>query len=114
MGWLFLLDTQTVPRSSGERDPIPVHFGVVIAEPAFGDEFERLRVDFGVGVHHVCSHSDRGVFGDGPLLVLECDIWGAARETTHDTEAQTLFNYQLLAKNLCKFQVGGFVTEDLL
>ena len=32
------------------------------------------------------------VSGDDPLLVLECDIWGAARKAAHDSKAQTVLH----------------------
>ncbi len=60
-------------------------------------------------MHHVCSHSNRSIFGNSPLLVFERNVRRAARKTTHNTETQA--EYQL-AKDLVQFQVK--LTEVLL
>ena len=60
-------------------------------------------------MHHVCSHSDRSVFGNSPLLVLERDVRRAGRKTTHNTEAQAGFR---LAKDLVQSHLR--LTEVLL
>ena len=105
-----LLDSQAVARALAERNKISIHEGVVIAKPALRNELIRFRENGRVGMHQVRAHSNRGlfllvqkfceslpswmldthVFGDGPLFVLECDVWGAERKAAQDSKAHTV------------------------